>query len=134
MNQSQPEHPLRAVAAEHLTAQLARNARLIARAEKLAGAQRGDRVAALNAAARLMRADAGLLAHLARVAQIESVHRTISQTIPTFGSGAPGLNSNISEEEQEAKVEKVWRIMNEHVGNAIAARTSRPKTTGSRAC
>lgn len=121
-----PETRLKQAAADHIAAQLACNARLMARCEALADAKRGDRIAALNAASRLMRADAGLLAQLARVAQIESVHRTISQTIPVFGGGAPGLNSNFSEEEAEATREKLWRRMNEHVEAAIAARTRDP--------
>lgn len=121
-----PEIALRHAAANHITASLARNARLMARCEELAGARRGDRIAALNAAARLMRADSGTLSMLARVAQMESIHRTITQTIPAFGANEPGLNSNLSEEEQEKLREKIWRRMNEHVQDAIAARTSDP--------
>jgi hypothetical protein len=112
-----PETRLKQAAADHITAQLACNARLMAHCEALAEAKRGDRVAALNAASRLMRADAGLLAQLARVAQIESVHRTISQTIPVFGSGAVHSNSNFSEEEllREKAGEKLARLVERHV-------------------
>ncbi|MGA9795359.1 MAG: hypothetical protein WBQ17_07475 [Rhizomicrobium sp.] len=121
-----PELALRTAAASHLQANLARNGRLMAHCEKLAGARRGDRVAALNAAARLIRADAGMLSTLARVAQIESVHRTI---VDKFSGLTPhGANSNSNfyqdrEKEGEAAHAKLTRIVE-------AAVTAHERTIG----
>jgi hypothetical protein len=113
-----PELALRAAAASHLTEQLARTARLTARCEDLASARRGDRIAALNAAARLVRADASTLSMLVRVAQIESVHRTIVDKFSGLTPHGAYSNSNFFEDEEKKREDaraKLAKLIESHV-------------------
>lgn len=127
--QPDPDDQLRQTAAAHLSAPLDRNARLIERCEALASAQRGDRIGALNAAARIMRADAALAAMFARVARIETRHRSFSETNQMTKADKAELNAKkieLSVRQDRFDQEKVWRKLDEHVENAIKARTGDP--------
>jgi hypothetical protein len=75
---SPDDGPLRRVTADQLLAHLARGAALSARCEALARAPRGEWLGPMNAAARLMRADAKIVAGaLARLGQARPLHRVI---------------------------------------------------------
>jgi hypothetical protein len=127
--QSVEEDELRQVTALRLAGQMERNARLIERCEALALAAEGDPVAALNAASRLLKADAAVAAMLARLAHVETRHRAlIDVNKPTKESQAE-LNRKKSladQERREDMEEKLWRQMNLHVENAIRARMGDP--------
>lgn len=88
-----PEQDLGRAVAEELKAQFATSRRLLARCERLAGAQRGDRVGPIQAAASLLRANAQLANSVARVASIETRHRSISEVSQSVGAAAAELNS-----------------------------------------
>lgn len=75
------EEELRLVLAEHLARNLGRSESLIARAEKLIARRGTDRIGALNAAARLLTADAKSAAALAQVVSVEQRRRTIVERI-----------------------------------------------------
>ena len=75
------EDELRRLAVERLAEHMQIGASLIARCEQLAMAQRGDRLAPIYAAARLMRAQAHGADALAHVAQVERRRRSIVERI-----------------------------------------------------
>lgn len=72
---------LRRVAVERLIDHLEIGASLVERCERMASAQRGDRVGPMHAAARLMQANAKVADALAHVAQIERRRRSIIERI-----------------------------------------------------
>jgi len=75
------EDSLRRLVVERLAEHMEIGASLIARCEQLAMAQRGDRLAPIYAAARLMRAQAQVADALAHVAQVERRRRSIVERI-----------------------------------------------------
>ena len=128
-DQLREEDELRQATAGRLTVQMERNARLIERCEALALAGEGDPVAALNAASRLIKADAAVAAMLARLAHVETRHRAVVDVNTPTKEPRAELNrkkfhaDRISRREAE---ERIWRQMNLHVENAIRARMGDP--------
>lgn len=94
------EDELRRAAVEHLAQHMEIGAALIARCEHLAMAQRGDRLAPIYAAARLMRAQAHVADALAHVAQVERRRRSIVERIQ---HDQPTKEELIQEIEREKK-------------------------------
>ncbi|HEY4941110.1 MAG TPA: hypothetical protein VII56_06755 [Rhizomicrobium sp.] len=72
---------LRRLAAERLAEHLDLGASLIQRCEDLSLVRKGDRLGPIYAAARVLRADAQVAQALARVAQVESCHRSVVETV-----------------------------------------------------
>ncbi len=99
-----PDEALRIVTAERLAAQLDRGMRLIARCEDLASARRGDRIGAINAAARVMRANADAAGAFARVAQVEMRQRSIVEKIQEGNSRSGQLKSKFPPPPSDAEV------------------------------
>ncbi|HEY1963173.1 MAG TPA: hypothetical protein VGG69_12190 [Rhizomicrobium sp.] len=119
------EEDLRKAAVGRLAAQMDRNARLIERCEALALSGEGDAIAALNAASRLMKADAAVAAMVARLGQVETRHRSlIDVNRPTKESQAE-LNRKkfYAGQAKNRNLEKhFWKTLDEHVSNAIRHR------------
>ena len=76
-----PDDELRRLAAVRLADHLDRTTSLIQRCEELALRRKGDKLGPIDAAARLMRANAVVASALARVAQVESRHRSVVETV-----------------------------------------------------
>src|SRR5262249_51877680 len=92
-----PEDSLGLAIADILQAQFGATHRLVERCETLASARRGDRVAPITAAARLLRASGQLALGLARVARIETRHRSIIARPQPLKAPEPELNSEKTE-------------------------------------
>jgi hypothetical protein len=88
-----PEDSIGLAVADVLQAQFDVTRRLVERCETLASARRGDRVAPITAAARLLRASGQLALGLARVARIETRHRSIIERPQPLKPSEPELNS-----------------------------------------
>jgi hypothetical protein len=82
-------------AVEELAGYLTQSREMLARCNTLSKATRGDRIGPLNAAARLMTANAQVAKALAHVALLESRHRTIVETVQPPKPENPELNSQI---------------------------------------
>lgn len=96
-----PEDDIGRAVAEELRGQFGSSRRLIARCENLAAAQRGDRVRAIFAAANLLRASAHMANSVARVAKIETRHRSISEVSQPLRSPEDELNSKKREAQEK---------------------------------
>ena len=118
------DEELRRLAVARLAEQLDIGASLTARCEHLADLPQGDRLGAIYAAARLMRANAFVAQSLAIVGQVERRRRSIVERIQPPDPKTVELNARLqkSEHESEEKL-KIWRRMNEIVEQAVRART-----------
>ena len=88
-----PEERLRIEATERLTAMMVRSLCLLDDCGKHTAMGKADAVGALNAAARLIKANADITHALVRAAQGETRHRSI---VETRSGTLPGLNPNFS--------------------------------------
>jgi hypothetical protein len=95
---ARPEDELRRFAVERLADHLEIGASLIERCERLAFAQRGDRLGPLYAAARLMQAQARVADALAHVAQVERRRRSITERIQTVPPNSTDLTPRVEED------------------------------------
>jgi hypothetical protein len=97
-------------AVEELAGYLTQSREMLARCNTLSKATRGDRIGPLNAAARLMTANAQVAKALAHVALLESRHRTIVETVQSPKPEKPDLNSRLpaplSDAETMAEMER----------------------------
>ncbi len=88
-----PEDRLRIETAERLTAMMVRSLCLLDDCGRHTAVGKTDAVGALNAAARLIKANADITHALVRAAQGETRHRSI---VETRSGTLPGLNPNFS--------------------------------------
>lgn len=89
-----PEERLRIETAERLTAMMVRSLCLLDDCSRHTAAGKTDAVGALNAAARLIKANADITHALVRAAQGETRHRSV---VETRSGTLPGLNPNFSD-------------------------------------
>lgn len=94
-NQLSRDDQLRRIAAQRLLEHIETGMSLIAHCEHLANKTKGDRLGPLNAAARLLRANAGTARVLANTLQIERRQRSIVERIQTRKPDPAELNSKI---------------------------------------
>jgi hypothetical protein len=121
---------LRLLAAERLAEYLDIGAGLVARCEHLAAVPKGDRLGPLNAAARLMRANAQVAQALATVAQVERRRRSIVERIEPVDPKIAELNSENKKNEIGAETRlKIYRRMKELVEAAIRERSENPQAS-----
>lgn len=121
---SKADDALRRFAAEQLAQHLETGASLVERCEALALTSRGDRLGPLNAAARLMHANAHVAQTLAHVALVERRSRSIIERIQPPDPKIAELNSKMQDEETAIRSRlKFYRRMNEHIEQSIRART-----------
>jgi hypothetical protein len=109
-----PTDSLRLEAAAGLKDMLSRSMRLLDECERRAGAEAGDQIGALNAAARLLKSNAEIASQLVRAALGETRHRSIVERSPY---STPGLNPNFSgaprrteEETEKMRAQLEYRI------------------------
>lgn len=88
-----PDEAMRLSAAGHLSTQIGRSLDFIDRCEHLAAVGKHNKLAAINAAAAMMRANAMVAGAFARLAQVETRHRTIVEMPQGVGGKGGGLNS-----------------------------------------
>ena len=120
----QSDEELRRLAGARLAEHLDIGVALAARCEHLAELPKGDRLGAIYAAARLMRANAFIAQALANVAQVERRQRSIVERIQPPDPKVAELNARLEKQEGDAEYRlKVYRRMNEHVEASIRART-----------
>ncbi len=94
-------------------------------ARGLALAGDGDPVAALNAASRLLKADAAVAAMLARLAHVETRHRTLVDVNKPTKESQAELNRKkfFADQAQTRDAQKrFWELLDQHVSNAIRHR------------
>ncbi|MEI9929263.1 MAG: hypothetical protein WDM89_01500 [Rhizomicrobium sp.] len=114
---------LRRYAAEQLVEHLAIGVSMATRCHGLSAQAHNDKVGPLNAAARLMQANARVAEALATFAQIERRSRTISERIQPPDPKKLELNSKLEKEKASAEtLTKFWQRMDEHVENSVRAR------------
>jgi hypothetical protein len=104
-----PEERLRIETAERLTAMMVRSLCLLDDCSRHTAAGKTDAVGALNAAARLIKANADITHALVRAAQGETRHRSV---VETRSGTLPGLNPNFSgspSTENEGALEELKR-------------------------
>ena len=124
-----PEERLRIETAERLTAMMVRSLCLLDDCGRHAAAGKTDAVGALNAAARLIKANADITHALVRAAQGETRHRSIVQQISL---GAPGLNPNFSGTPRPSRedTEAMRRRLVERINRMIDFRKSQGLPVG----
>ena len=121
---AQSDEELRRLAGARMAEHLDMGVSLVARCEHLAELPKGDRLGAIYAAARLMRANAFIAQALANVAQVERRQRTIVERIQPPDPKEAELNARLQNEERDSEYRlKLYRRMNEHVEQSIRART-----------
>ena len=114
---------LRRYAVEQLAEHLTIGVDLAARCQNLSLRSESDKVGPINAAARLMQANARIAEALASVAQVERRRRTIVEVPQKVDKKKAELNSYFQKQKMNAETErKIWNRMNEHVENSIRAR------------
>ncbi len=114
---------LRRHAAEQLAEHLIIGVDLAARCHNLSLRAETDKVGPINAAARLMQANARIAEALATVAQVERRSRSISERIQPPDKKQAELNSKLEKEKVDAEtLTKFWQRMDEHVENSVRAR------------
>lgn len=114
------DEQLRRLAAVRLAEHLDRGAALIARCQNLAQSQRGDRLGPIYAAARLMRADAGVAQALAHVVMVERRSRTIVEQIQRPDKKTAELNSILEKQQKDREKRKsIQEQLKEKVQQAI---------------
>ena len=120
----QSDEELRRLAGARLAEQLEIGASLAARCEHFAELPKGDRLGAVYAAARLMRANAFVAQALANVAQVEQRRRSIVEHIQPPDPKVAELNARLQKEEGDSERRlSIYRRMNELVEQSIRART-----------
>jgi len=120
----QSDEALRRLAVARLAEQLDIGASLAARCEHLAELPKGDRLGAIYAAARLMRANAFVAQSLAIVGQVERRRRSIVERIQPPDPKTVELNARLQKEKMTSEQRlKIWNRMNEHIEQSIRART-----------
>jgi hypothetical protein len=123
-----PEPPrtddeLRRYAAEQLAEHLAIGVSMATRCQGLSMQANLDKVGPLNAAARLMQANARVAEALAQFAYVERRSRSISERVQPPDPKLAELNSKLEKEKvTQEELTKFWQRMDEHVENSVRAR------------
>ena len=126
------DEELRRHAVGRLAEQLDIGSSLTERCEHLAALPGGDRLGAIYAAARLMRANAFVAQALANVAQVERRRRSIIERIEPPDPKVAELNAGLQKEKLTSEQRlKIWNRMNEHIEQTIRARTGDPNAADS---
>jgi hypothetical protein len=117
------DEELRRLAAERLAEHLDVGSTLILRCETLSLTTKGDKLGPINAAARLMRANAHVAEVLANVAQVERRRRSIVERIQPPDRKKVELNSHLQNQKTSAETMlKFWNRVDEHIDQSVRAR------------
>jgi hypothetical protein len=117
------DEDLRRYAVARLADHLEVGVSLAQRCEHLAAIPKGDRIAPVIAAARLMNASAAVAEALGTLALVERRRRSIVERIQPPDPKQAELNSRLHQEEVGAETRlKIYNRMNEHIEESIRAR------------